>query len=425
MRKTFLLLLCLMVAMTSRADFEALGGKVGQPYDYIPEASTGLDDVFVFCGMDASTLQFVTDNPSACHWYQYVSASSQAIPVESYTTETASVLTKVEGGRGYIVESGGLQKACYVIDYTATPFSYSEIVPQETAEDICESLQVAVHGEMDDFVFYTPAGKKLTLERLHTLTYTDVEWNSEAQDYVEVENSIEAEGYVSAFIVDAPLQDTEFMLSGDQFAKWFGIDQQSVIAIYSAVHVEQHALAESDSEEEGVISGTTIKGQAPLNVTFSAMASPATDFTTWYLYVDPEDKQKYLYRTEETVDYTFETSGTFQVKMVASNNVCSDSVIFSVTITESSLECPNFFSPRSTPGENDLFRVAYKSIIKFHGRIMNRWGVTLFEWDDPEEGWDGTYNGKPVNPGVYFYLISATGSDGEEYALKGDINLLE
>ncbi|MGL5894559.1 MAG: gliding motility-associated C-terminal domain-containing protein, partial [Bacteroidales bacterium] len=90
--------------------------------------------------------------------------------------------------------------------------------------------------------------------------------------------------------------------------------------------------------------------------------------------------------------------------------------------SESKLEVPNAFSP-GNDGINDIFKVAYQSIVRFRGNIFNRWGVKLFQWEDPSEGWDGEYNGKLVNTGVYFYLIEAEGSDGKKYKLKGDINL--
>ena len=49
----------------------------------------------------------------------------------------------------------------------------------------------------------------------------------------------------------------------------------------------------------------------------------------------------------------------------------------------------------------------------------------MTHFTDPAEGWDGTYRGKLVPPGVYYYVIKATGTDGQEYKLAGDINILK
>jgi len=32
--------------------------------------------------------------------------------------------------------------------------------------------------------------------------------------------------------------------------------------------------------------------------------------------------------------------------------------------------------------------------VKFNGTIFNRWGVEMFHWTNPAEGWDGKKGGK-------------------------------
>ena len=81
-------------------------------------------------------------------------------------------------------------------------------------------------------------------------------------------------------------------------------------------------------------------------------------------------------------------------------------------------------------GMDDEFRVAYKSIVSFKAVVYNRWGREVFRWTDPGKGWDGYIGGKLANPGPYYYIIEAEGSDKDadgknrQYKLKGDINLL-
>jgi gliding motility-associated-like protein len=95
-----------------------------------------------------------------------------------------------------------------------------------------------------------------------------------------------------------------------------------------------------------------------------------------------------------------------------------------IKITESFSEIPNAFSPGTTPGINDEFRVAYKSLLNYKCWIFNRWGVEMYHSTNPSEGWDGKKGGKYVAPGVYFYVIEATGSSGEKFKKKGSINIL-
>ena len=48
----------------------------------------------------------------------------------------------------------------------------------------------------------------------------------------------------------------------------------------------------------------------------------------------------------------------------------------------------------------------------------------MYEYTDPDGGWDGTYKGRLVDTGVYYYVVTATGSDGVKYKKRGDITIL-
>jgi gliding motility-associated-like protein len=130
---------------------------------------------------------------------------------------------------------------------------------------------------------------------------------------------------------------------------------------------------------------------------------------------------------EEELRYTFDRTGTYYVRLNVSdyNNNCSEiSETFIISVSESFIEAPNYFTPNSSTDVNDEFKVSYQSINKFKCSIFNRWGNLVYEFYDPSLGWDGKKDGKLVPPGVYFYEIEADGSDGIKHNLKGDINLL-
>ena len=94
-----------------------------------------------------------------------------------------------------------------------------------------------------------------------------------------------------------------------------------------------------------------------------------------------------------------------------------------VTLT-STLVFPNAFSPNHD-STNDVYKAKeYKNIEEFHAYIFNRWGKKLYEWDNPAEGWDGTYNGRDVKQGTYFVLVKARGADGQVFNIRKDVNLL-
>lgn len=89
------------------------------------------------------------------------------------------------------------------------------------------------------------------------------------------------------------------------------------------------------------------------------------------------------------------------------------------------LTFPNGFSPNGDDFNPTFKPKQYQNIEEFHAYIFNRWGQKLYEWDDVSaDGWDGTYRGKPVKQGTYFVLVKARGSDGQEFNIRKDVNLL-
>lgn len=91
---------------------------------------------------------------------------------------------------------------------------------------------------------------------------------------------------------------------------------------------------------------------------------------------------------------------------------------------------PNAISPNGD-GYNDGFTlyggVAARKINLL--RVYSRWGSLIFEAQDidlnqPKLGWDGTFEGKICNPGVYVFYAEVSFVDNKTKIFKGDINLL-
>lgn len=172
-----------------------------------------------------------------------------------------------------------------------------------------------------------------------------------------------------------------------------------------------------------------ISGQAPLTITFRTNPSDMDGYSPtyeWHFRMEGESKDL-MVRYEEDTEYTFTTAGTTRVTLqvkFSGDETELDSTTFLVTISESKLIFPNAFSPNGD-GINDLFKAKeYQSIVEFHAYIFNRWGQKLYDWTDPADGWDGTYNGQDVKEGVYFLLCKAKGADGTDYNIKKDVNIL-
>jgi len=61
---------------------------------------------------------------------------------------------------------------------------------------------------------------------------------------------------------------------------------------------------------------------------------------------------------------------------------------------------------------------------KFKMIIYDRWGTKVYDSDNVDEGWDGTYNGKVVPIGGYMYYIKYAGSDNIYNEQKGSFAVI-
>lgn len=187
------------------------------------------------------------------------------------------------------------------------------------------------------------------------------------------------------------------------------------------------------TDDNGVetVTSTDFQGQAPLAVSFRANPQNVDGLSPvyeWHFRRLGEAKDL-MVRYEQDTEYTFTQAGQTNVTLVfrpEPTDEAVDSFTIAVTVSESKLVMPNAFSPNND-GRNDKYDVKeYQSLVEFHAYIFNRWGQKLYEWTNPakDNGWDGSYNGKPVKDGVYFVLVKARGADGIEYNIRKDVNLL-
>ena len=90
---------------------------------------------------------------------------------------------------------------------------------------------------------------------------------------------------------------------------------------------------------------------------------------------------------------------------------------------ESNFYAPNAFSPNGD-GVNDAWFVMGFHLRHFHLQIYDRWGKLLFESRNLEDGWDGTHQGRPVQEGVYTYVVRGTDFNGVGKTFGGTVTLM-
>lgn len=88
------------------------------------------------------------------------------------------------------------------------------------------------------------------------------------------------------------------------------------------------------------------------------------------------------------------------------------------------VDVPSAFTPNGA-GENDIVYVKGHGIEElFYFRIYNRWGELIFETNDINVGWDGTYKGEAQNMETYIYQAKVRFYNGEFEEKGGSITLI-
>lgn len=397
------------------------------PVEVTPEASTGLERLYVLRSAAGVRVSY----PSAsAKWSKFGAAGgAYAEPLQAAAGAGESSIVLDAGDCGIIVDDGARQHCYWITDYAGHEFRIDGLDPSD-GDYACDNTVLGFRGEAGAIHYYSINGRELTLDREIAVTYPTLVYDEEARQFVQAEHQSTLAQMSATSYVPAPLCDTQFTVAGDRFLRAWGDEQSAQSSTYRAVAVDartQAAQTERDADNEQDPGTNGLGGSAPCEITFSAETTDAMAFREWQISRTPDfDINENTFNDSE-FSYTFTENGTIYVRFTAANadGSCTyTGETYEVSIGESKLQCPNAFTPHTSPGVNDEWRVSYQSIVEFKCDIFNRWGTKVITLTDPSQGWDGTHRGKKVAPGVYYYVIRAKGADGRDYKLSGDINII-
>ncbi len=129
-------------------------------------------------------------------------------------------------------------------------------------------------------------------------------------------------------------------------------------------------------------------------------------------FIDKNGTLCYLVIATDTLNFP---NGIIDTVRSSSNELCIDQLV--------KILVPNAFAPN---GVNTVF----KPVLRFADnktylfQVYNRWGGLLFSTKNSEEGWDGFYQGRLVEQGVYAYLVQVVDNEGYNSERKGTVMLL-
>lgn len=360
----------------------------------------------------------------------------------------------------YYVETGGMKDYFTVLSYKTYILEHAfdfKVYVQPRCRETIITMTPAM-------TYITSAGVAKTLNRQVTVSYTDIGWGeSNWQDSAAVYSGTMMNNRLH---IPAFYRATDFVVQYDSL--WrdeLNLPQDSIVSeLIQPIAVKSHPTAtvtvrgkenERSNEVDRPTDAKVLESRsAPLEVFLEAHPSPAVQFYSWRF---TRGNEELATRQDETVRYTFMNPGGYTITHSVANMQCpcntndgdcdKDSTQFKVSIQESQLLVPNVFTPNGD-GQNDEFRILYRSLRDYHIWVYNRWGKLVYESTDPSRGWDGTINGRPAAEGAYYYVIRAIGTDAAKdasfhsrqayekgklnsddaylgvYQLSGDINLL-
>jgi gliding motility-associated-like protein len=433
MKRSILFLVLVNVFSSLAAQYSVNGGG-GIPLLAENNTQNRLE-VYLLNGLSGARIGFTSSNFGTHQWYRYKENGNAAVPVASVQNGNTSYITDIQDGCGYFVGSPteSLFSYVWIIDYSRYVPRFFSLHAEED-EDKCLFLKIIADVEAEPLFYYLPSGYPVSLLRTYHLKYNTQEWNEDAKRYLPKEEIIEKRGLISEEVIKAPLADTYFTLTGDQFAEHFGLQQTIQSDEYRAIAVKAHYTVETDKEHadnEIHHTGDVLGGSAPIEYTFTAYANePVAALYIWKISeLDSitNTMNAIVRYTNKVLRYNFERNGIYRVELevIDRQSICIDTTqYFNVIIDNTVIKIPNAFSPGSSPGINDELKVAFSSIVAFKASVFNRWGNLLFQWDDPTKGWDGRVNGRFVPSGVYYVVVEYKDSTGRNRTASRAVNVL-
>jgi len=130
-----------------------------------------------------------------------------------------------------------------------------------------------------------------------------------------------------------------------------------------------------------------------------------------------------------TFHYPEGVVGTYTIQLIVETpEGCVDTVERVLSVNSDIL----FYAPNAFTPDGDEFNQTWKFYVSgidqfnFELMIFNRWGEMIWETHDPNVGWDGTYNGKPVPAGGYTWIANVKGLYNDyKQKFNGTINLMK
>lgn len=205
------------------------------------------------------------------------------------------------------------------------------------------------------------------------------------------------------------------VVNEERFNGW--IDEfQFITRAYSAVEVTSSSLHPDQitTNDTTIVEGSEVMINVGANCVSSFTWNPITDLD------DPSVLNPVATPSESTV---------YQLNITNPNGCQTTDEVTINVITEDAVNCENLLLPNAfTPNNdqlNDRFGISNIFLVQSieYFEIYDRWGAKMWEGNNVNDTWDGSFKGNMVNAGMYMYKVKYT-CGGNEYVKVDNFSVL-
>jgi len=129
-----------------------------------------------------------------------------------------------------------------------------------------------------------------------------------------------------------------------------------------------------------------------------------------------------------TFNPTLSGAGTFTIGYSIPSNACAVAATLPIVVNQSPckpcVEPPKVFTPNSD-GFYDKWVVVNGTCAKVvKVNVYNRWGGLVYNNENYRNEWEGTYKGRPLPDGTYYYVIDVQENNRRPYKLTGNVTIM-
>lgn len=389
--RKFLLPVLLFCSSLLSAQISGPGSNATRYTNYISGGDS--HPIYIFCASGGSTPSLQAVSPGGTGPYDFEWTQWDAF-TSDFTISHGTDPGVLSSDRSPLGEGGYKVRVTDAFGYDISLIAWIHIdQPVALAllqQSLCYSVALNGTAEKDDFVY----SDIVTAQDIHLPNDIAFLWSSDPSSSIPYPNL-----EIDPITYDPPLEDVEYNL---QVTDSFGCSASSSFD-YESIHVK----AEFEADP--------VEGEAPLEVFLTDLSVRAQDYT-WRFGDDT------ISNNPDPVSHTYYKPGQYTLRLFIESDLgCADSMRYDFIIVQpSSLNIPNVFTPNGD-GDNEFFYVESKSLRRIDVQVFSKSGKRVYYYSGDEDsikdwqGWDGKIGSSKASPGIYYFVIRATGWDDEIY----------